>query len=426
MSGRFHFPWHDRHAPRGLRIFFAAAVRFITSLCRWRLALLALAVLAGLLMRPSQTNAQFWGSAGVSSGATLPPGTCKAGRLFFVQTGGAPGLYGCLGPAGSNGVWTILGGGSITAVYEQSFTNATSINLDHGMGTKTLLVGCYTASDSDTPQWNSIAFPTTNRVTIGFAQPKTGRCVVLASGGVLLTGSGEVNTASNVGVSGVGPFRQKSGVNLEFFNIAAGSSRVSVSLDSASREIRIDVVPSLIDIATLGGQLLASQVSPSSKQGNGSKFLMHAGAATPGTCVQFDASGNATSTGAACGTGGGGGGSGDTVIADVGIVVTNPSAGVKQVAIDTTTVPTFLTMTANITFPAITNGTCNQQTFTLSGAGTVDAIIPGLPPTFEANLVPYMLVTATNTVGVRVCNYTGSTQTPASNQNFRGLIVRSF
>ncbi len=54
---------------------------------------------------------------------------------------------------------------------------------------------------------------------------------------------GEVNTASNVGVGGVGVYKQKTGVNLELRNINAASSAVSVTLDSPNNEIDIDVVP---------------------------------------------------------------------------------------------------------------------------------------------------------------------------------------
>ena len=61
------------------------------------------------------------------------------------------------------------------------------------------------------------------------------------------TGGGEVNTASNVGVGGVGPFKQKVGVNLEFKNINAGSNKVTVVNDAPNNEIDIDVVPGNID-----------------------------------------------------------------------------------------------------------------------------------------------------------------------------------
>ena len=54
-------------------------------------------------------------------------------------------------------------------------------------------------------------------------------------------GGGEANTASNIGVGGVGVFDQKIGVDLQFRNINAGSALVTVTDDAANNEIDIDV-----------------------------------------------------------------------------------------------------------------------------------------------------------------------------------------
>jgi len=53
---------------------------------------------------------------------------------------------------------------------------------------------------------------------------------------------GEANTASNVGTAGVGVFKQKTGVNLEFKKVNAGSNKVTIVDDTGSDEIDIDVV----------------------------------------------------------------------------------------------------------------------------------------------------------------------------------------
>lgn len=53
--------------------------------------------------------------------------------------------------------------------------------------------------------------------------------------------SGEANTASNVGTAGVGVFKQKTGVDLEFKKINAGSAKISVTDDAVNSEVDIDL-----------------------------------------------------------------------------------------------------------------------------------------------------------------------------------------
>ncbi|XZF63852.1 MAG: beta strand repeat-containing protein [Gloeotrichia echinulata DVL01] len=70
-----------------------------------------------------------------------------------------------------------------------------------------------------------------------------------------ISGSGEINTASNVGTGGVGVFRQKTGVNLEFRNINAGSNKITVTSDTVANEIDIDVIEANLSLPNLGGTL---------------------------------------------------------------------------------------------------------------------------------------------------------------------------
>ena len=64
---------------------------------------------------------------------------------------------------------------------------------------------------------------------------------ILGSGNLVITG-GETNTASNVGISGVGIFKQKTGVDLEFKKLNAGSNKITITDDVANNEIDVDVV----------------------------------------------------------------------------------------------------------------------------------------------------------------------------------------
>jgi hypothetical protein len=68
-------------------------------------------------------------------------------------------------------------------------------------------------------------------------------------------GAGEANTAANVGTAGVGFFKQKTGVNLEFKKINAGSSKVTVTDDTANSEVDLDVVEANLTLANLGGSI---------------------------------------------------------------------------------------------------------------------------------------------------------------------------
>jgi|GEM_PF-4777285 len=54
-------------------------------------------------------------------------------------------------------------------------------------------------------------------------------------------GSGEANTASNVGTAGVGVFEAKTGVNLGFRNINAASASVTVTYASDTKTVDVDV-----------------------------------------------------------------------------------------------------------------------------------------------------------------------------------------
>lgn len=69
------------------------------------------------------------------------------------------------------------------------------------------------------------------------------------------SGGGEVNTASNVGLSGVGLFKQKTGFDLEFKNIDAGSSKITVTDDILNSTVDIDVDETQIPINNLLGTL---------------------------------------------------------------------------------------------------------------------------------------------------------------------------
>ena len=63
---------------------------------------------------------------------------------------------------------------------------------------------------------------------------------------------GETNTASNQGLCGVGLFKVKNVVNLEFKNIDASSNKISITDNTGDITVAIDVVPANIPLDTLG------------------------------------------------------------------------------------------------------------------------------------------------------------------------------
>lgn len=82
--------------------------------------------------------------------------------------------------------------------------------------------------------------------------------------------TGEANTASNQGVGGVGPFNAKVGVDLQFKNINAGSSKITVTNDAGNKEIDIDVAQANLTLSSLGGSITDAQYpnTPSGKTYN--------------------------------------------------------------------------------------------------------------------------------------------------------------
>jgi hypothetical protein len=70
-----------------------------------------------------------------------------------------------------------------------------------------------------------------------------------------LSAVGEANTASNVGTSGVGIWKDKSALDLRFKKIAAGSTKVTVTDDTANNEVDVDVVEANLSHPNIGGVL---------------------------------------------------------------------------------------------------------------------------------------------------------------------------
>jgi hypothetical protein len=106
-------------------------------------------------------------------------------------------------------------------------------------------------------------------------------------------------------------------------------------------------------------------------------------------------------------------------------IVTVDTGTQTVVAVDSATVPTYLTISAVVDFPSISAGVCADSTLSMPGAAAGESVAPGWPAGFESGLIGMMRINASNTVAVRVCNLSGATLDPAAAM-FRATVVRSF
>lgn len=106
-------------------------------------------------------------------------------------------------------------------------------------------------------------------------------------------GGGEANTASNVGTTGVGLFKQKTGVDLQFKKISTGSGKITITDDTVNNEVDVDL-----------GVVAVTQLSDvSAKTGTGSTVVMSASPTiTTPTIADFSSAGHNHQSAAGGGT----------------------------------------------------------------------------------------------------------------------------
>jgi hypothetical protein len=214
------------------------------------------------------------GTAGaVSAQSTpLPPGDLgsgvRDGTKFLRDDGTWQAASGGVSD-GDKGDVTVSSGGTVWTVDNSAITNAKLADM-----AQQTLKGRKTASDG-APEDFKISALTTE------AAPASGDYLLMEeSGGALRkvdwaslpgSGGGEANTASNIGTAGVGVYDSKSGVDLRFRKINAGSAKISVALDGPNTEVDIDL--GTVNIDDLNDVAITAAASGDFLRHNGTNWV---------------------------------------------------------------------------------------------------------------------------------------------------------
>ena len=315
--------------------------------------------------------------------------------------------------------------------YTTTFTSVALVTVNgttHRLGTGNLIVDCYDNSSPSTrvePD-KVVIDPLVFNVSIYFASPQTGHCVITGSSGAS-AGGGGAGMASQLGDLGLvltSPTVLTSGLNCSTAtpcNVRLGntvysvtsSSTITLSAGTGAVNLYVDASGAL----TAGHNLTLACAGVCAAVGGIGTFPpgsipLYTWTASNGT---WDTSGGSDKR-AFLSTRSLSGGSG---------IVALDTGTQSIVAVDSATVPTYLTATAVLDFAGIAAGACAETTFPLPGASAGDSVAPGWPAGLEGGLMGMMRISEGSVVAVRVCNLSGTTVDPAA-ATFRATVVRSF
>jgi hypothetical protein len=318
------------------------------------------------------------------------------------------------------------------STYVATLTAQTVVTINgttHRLGTADLNADCYDdASPSARVEPDRIVVdPVTFNVSIYFATAQTGRCIITGSGGVTSSGAGGAGMASQLGDLGLvltSTTVLTAGLNCSNAtpcNIRLGNTVYSVTnsstitLSAGSGTLYLYMDPSGALAAghnlTLSCSGVCGAVSGVAAFPAGS-IPLFTWTATSGL---WDTNGGSDKR-AFLSTRNLGSGTG---------IVSLDTGTQTVVAVDSATVPTYLTVAAVLDFTSIPAGACADSTISMPGASAGDSVAPGWPAGLESGLIGMMRISASSTVEVRVCNLSGSTVDPAA-ATFRATVVRSF
>ncbi len=316
--------------------------------------------------------------------------------------------------------------------YVATFTAQTQVTVNgttHRLGTANLNTECYDgASPSAQVEPDKIVVdPVTFNVNIYFASAQTGRCMITGSGGVTSAGSSGAGMASQLGDLGLvltSPTVLTAGLNCSIAtpcNTRLGntvysitnSSTITLSSGSGTLYLYVDASGAL----AAGHNLTLSCSGVCGAVGSVTAF-------PPGSIPLF----TWTATNGVWDTNGGSDKRAFLSTRSLGSgtgIVSLDTGTQTLVAVDSASVPTYLTAATVLDFTPIPPGSCADSAFTVPGASAGDSVAPGWPAGFESGLIGIMRISASNTVSVRICNFSGAALDPAA-ATFRATVVRSF
>ena len=140
-------------------------------------------------------------------------------------------------------------------VADDKIGNATTFGFLNDIDTSAFTVGTVLFSDSSGDLTATI---TDIRVGKVLKQDATSG-ILYVDLAIKQAGVGETNTVSNIGASGVGVFKQKTGIDFELKKINAGSTKIIITDDTGNNEIDIDVTEANLTLDSIGGTLSISK-----------------------------------------------------------------------------------------------------------------------------------------------------------------------
>jgi hypothetical protein len=316
--------------------------------------------------------------------------------------------------------------------YVATFTAQTVVTINgttHRLGTANLNVDCYDgASPSARVEPDKVVVdPVTFNVSIYFAGAQTGSCIITGSGGVTSSGASGAGMASQLGDLGLvltSSTVLTAGLNCSNTtpcNARLGntvysvtnSSTITLSAGSGTLYLYVDASGALAAghnlTVTCSGVCGAVSGVTAFPAGSIPLFTWTATSGLWDTNGGSDKRAFLSTRSLGSGTG----------------IVALDTGTQTVVAVDSATVPTYLTVAAVLDFASIPPGACADSTLSIPGASAGDSVAPGWPAGFESGLIGMMRISASNTVAVRVCNLSGTTVDPAA-ATFRATVVRSF